>query len=1127
MNDVLNSSDKFRYTGFISYSQKDKYWAQRIHRALEAYRLPTGIVSDTISKKRLGRFFRDDDELAGAPSLGEALESSLNSSAALIVICSPNSARSKWVDAEIRKFKSRGPSAKVLAIIVDGKPDSTDPEVMCFAPSMLVKVNDDGELTNVPDEPLAPDANKEPFNRLIVRIVAGLLGVEFDTLWQREQRRLRKQRIQIGIAVVLAVIGIGTGSIMYIESEHQRDLAEQEQLRTESINLALSSQTAMDEHKVDDALVYTLDALPSELSNPTRPVTPEAIAALKRVMSANHALKVVAHFEQSINELRLLPDGRLAIWFEDGQVRVINTETGAVEWKSDEGEQLQWLGSAALVASINSDESLDNKNKFQVQHKVTVRDLTTGKVLRHLETKDRKWWVGPFAPLSPSGSHLMVTRPVSASTEEKSDLGVWQVPLSGDDPTPRLVAKVDGPSINDGERLEAIFTDETTLVLNWGNKRKSLALWRLNENKLRTFTKPDSSLACEGQLIHANDKRRDKVTLSKNGKIITHARPVKDAGWCVELWSAKNADALQSYLITENRIGSVDALTAEELVIARNQRSFSSAMVWQQNKEAIKFRNCAVQRTGILDQFNVDETEWFIEPESKFSACVNDNNVQTYFGPHYATQETLYGHQGKVRALAYDVGTSRLYSAGDDGQLRAWQFDRAADSNIPEANVVSITSGSGQAAILYKDPVTGFNARVYGSNNMAVIPAIPFEIKSSEADKYNVERAMMFLNEEKSLALVESTDCRFNCPPDLKKQIILYRNSDGKQLARIDDLFSGHFLANIPIAHAISLNAKRIALPRRNGNVVELDTATGEIIKTHRIEGWSVNDVVYTLDTLWILASDGASAPNERKMILFKMDKKGKATAVWQQQAQSGKMYGSPSTRQALIELSLAHLPKISSRYATVNADGSVNQIKMPSSHQGSGSYLNSAYYYADDNHLAMLFSDKGLAPLDVDLANGVSKILAASLPASMLDFWRVDDPLRRVVASVDEGKLFFNNLPGQSLLCPELLDHSASAAVFSPDGKLLAVAEASDSQLTVYDLQSCTAVYKADIGVRHNGKLGFIDSNTLWAITEQGHVRVIKMATGLVSIHDRAKLLREELGLVSTAKRIDSKNKL
>lgn len=121
-----------RYAGFISYSQKDKGWARRIHKALEAYRLPTGLPGDVERPKRLGRFFRDDDELAGAPSLGAALEGALEDSGALIVICSPNSARSKWVDAEVRHFKQCRPDGKVLAVIVAGRPDTDDPELRCF-----------------------------------------------------------------------------------------------------------------------------------------------------------------------------------------------------------------------------------------------------------------------------------------------------------------------------------------------------------------------------------------------------------------------------------------------------------------------------------------------------------------------------------------------------------------------------------------------------------------------------------------------------------------------------------------------------------------------------------------------------------------------------------------------------------------------------------------------------------------------------------------------------------------------------------------------------------------------------------------------------------------------------------
>jgi len=1131
MNESLDTSpENFRYAGFISYSQKDKVWAQRIHRALEAYRLPTGIASDQNKKKGLGRFFRDDDELAGAPSLGDALESSLNASAALIVVCSPNSARSKWVDAEIRKFKSRGPSAKVLAIIVDGEPDSDDPEVMCFAPSMLYKVDNEGELTDEPDEPLAPDANKEPFNRLIVRLVAGLLGLEFDTLWQREQRRLRKLRIQMAVAAVLATVGIGVGSMMYLEAERQRALAEQEQLRTESVNLAISSQTAMDENKVDDALVYALDALPTDLENPNRPITPEAIAALKRVMAENHAVKIVAQYEQGINELHLLPDGRIAIWFDDGKVRVVDNETGTVDWQSTDGERLKWLGSSALAASINSYESLDSEGLLQVQHKVKVRDLATGKIQNQLESNDRKWWVGPFAALSPSGSRLMITRSVSASSEEKNDLGIWQVPGAGEDPTPKLVKQIEGPVLNDNDRLEKIFIDDTTLLLSWGEKRQTMALWQVADNTLQTFSKPNAPLVCSGQLEIAKDSRRDKIALSKDRQIITHARPIKDAGWCVELWNAKGLNRLQPQIIEENRIGSVDALAEDTVVVARHGRSlFSRASMQQYDKEPIKFAGCKKQRSDILEQFKLDETTWLIEPNSKFSACVNGNDVQTYWGPHYASQDVLYGHQGAVSAVAYDQESARLYSAGNDGQLRVWGFKGALDNKVAEGNIISMVSNTELVAILYKDPATvfntGFNMRIYEANGTARTIAIPHEIKTAKDDKFGFKLAMRFVNEGKSIAITETSTCRYNCPSSLTWQVTLYRTSDGTQLAQVDNLFGGHFLANFPISHALSKQGKHIALPRRDGTVIELDTATGEIIRTHRIQGRSVHDVVYTLDNLWILADDGEEDPYKRNVSLVKTDDKGVLTTVWKQRAQSGNLYGSSTTRKAFIELSLTHDPKVFARYAILDENSHVREMSIPKSHRNAGARVDSVYYYADDSRIALLFSDNGAAPLELNLENHTSKVLAASLPASMSDPWRVEDPLQRVVGSVDNDKLFFQPLPEQAPLCPDIVGQDVDAAGFSPDGKLLAVSESYEQKLTVYDLKSCTSIYETDVGASNNSKLKFVDEKTLWAITKDKLVRVIKMPMEPELIHEQAKQLRKALGLMSAIKPSESKN--
>ena len=69
--------ESFTYAAFISYSHKDKNWAEWLHRSLERYELPSGFglgtTSDVRRRARFGRVFRDREELAPGPSLRESI----------------------------------------------------------------------------------------------------------------------------------------------------------------------------------------------------------------------------------------------------------------------------------------------------------------------------------------------------------------------------------------------------------------------------------------------------------------------------------------------------------------------------------------------------------------------------------------------------------------------------------------------------------------------------------------------------------------------------------------------------------------------------------------------------------------------------------------------------------------------------------------------------------------------------------------------------------------------------------------------------------------------------------------------------------------------------------------------
>jgi eukaryotic-like serine/threonine-protein kinase len=78
--------------------------------------------------------FRDRDELPSAGDLGETITAALNDSAALVVICSPAAANSRWVNAEIAAFRASGRVDRIFCFVVAGDPQSRDESQRSFPP---------------------------------------------------------------------------------------------------------------------------------------------------------------------------------------------------------------------------------------------------------------------------------------------------------------------------------------------------------------------------------------------------------------------------------------------------------------------------------------------------------------------------------------------------------------------------------------------------------------------------------------------------------------------------------------------------------------------------------------------------------------------------------------------------------------------------------------------------------------------------------------------------------------------------------------------------------------------------------------------------------------------------------
>ncbi|MFY9984869.1 MAG: TIR domain-containing protein [Chthoniobacterales bacterium] len=229
-------SADYRYWAFISYSHADKRLGDWLHRALETYRVPKRLVGKNgifgPVPRRLYPIFRDREELSASSSLGANIQRALQQSRSLIVICSPRAAGSRWVNEEVKYFKSLNREDRVLALIAAGEPNAAEakngasPEEECFPEALRFRMDASGVLTPERTEPIAGDARKGKDGKLNakLKLLAGLIAVDYAALKQREQERRRRYLIGlVTLASTVALVMTGLAIFAFgAEREAQR-----------------------------------------------------------------------------------------------------------------------------------------------------------------------------------------------------------------------------------------------------------------------------------------------------------------------------------------------------------------------------------------------------------------------------------------------------------------------------------------------------------------------------------------------------------------------------------------------------------------------------------------------------------------------------------------------------------------------------------------------------------------------------------------------------------------------------------------------------------------------------------------------------------------------------------------
>ena len=188
-----------RYDAFLSYSHEDAAMAERISRRIRSYRPPRAAG---LTRKKL-EVFRDRERLTANPDLGQLLADTVGAADHLVLLASPASARSTYVNQEVTTFLDQNGLRGIFVVACAGDL----PDILPLA--LRARVG----------EPLYIDLRgpgRRTFRLETLRLIAALYGVDYSEL-RREDDLRRLRRWAMGVAATLA-LAAGLGSAYLVQT---------------------------------------------------------------------------------------------------------------------------------------------------------------------------------------------------------------------------------------------------------------------------------------------------------------------------------------------------------------------------------------------------------------------------------------------------------------------------------------------------------------------------------------------------------------------------------------------------------------------------------------------------------------------------------------------------------------------------------------------------------------------------------------------------------------------------------------------------------------------------------------------------------------------------------------------
>jgi hypothetical protein len=387
----------------LSYKHTDRPVATGIQKGLHQ-------IGRRLGQLRALRVFRDDTDLTVSPDLWGKITEAMDRARYLVVVLSPASAASKWVNKEVSYWLQNRDRDRLLLVLADGhlvwneSLASFDAQISDAAPPVLT------EPGSLPSEPFFVDVSGDapwtlrsaPFREKVTALAAPIHGKPKDQLASddlREQRRFRRLRAgAIAMLAVLTVVAVIAAFIAVGQRQaaiHQRDHAIALRLTAEALAMLENSISGNDvqafqqllaarmiAEKPDDGALYTAVAKRANLLKIIDTGTTPYGGALspdgRRVVtgSADKTTRIwdittgrpvgqplVGH-DDLIAAVAMSPDGRrIATGSVDKTIRLWDGETGAPVGQPGRGHEaivqsVAFSPDGRIVASGSDDQTI-------------------------------------------------------------------------------------------------------------------------------------------------------------------------------------------------------------------------------------------------------------------------------------------------------------------------------------------------------------------------------------------------------------------------------------------------------------------------------------------------------------------------------------------------------------------------------------------------------------------------------------------------------------------------------------------------------------------------------------------------------------------------------------------------